>query len=252
MRCQHSVLFRLMIPPLVPFSVGMPQSSAPINRRCELLAGAKSGSDLTIQGDAAGVAVGGNIRFADRVAVARGVEQLRSTGRSVCTIHRVRSGRGEADPTVAALFKFLGRLHGGESAYVIWGGGGIAVAGWLHDDALVDLRRTAAPRWPLDAGSVGRLDALPTPVATKVEFLTVTSSSFVQFEQFHPRAGHITIETSSAVWLEACPGGWRGETPIDASSWGSTGLPESASRSASEDPQPFLTLGGATCISPSL
>lgn len=154
MRYQYSVLFWLTIPPLVLLSVGMSKSSAPINRRCELLAGAtKSGSDLTIEGDAAGVAVGGNVRFADRVAVARGVEQLRAAGRSVCTIHRVRSGRGEADPTVAALFKFLGRLHGGESASLIWGGGGITVAGWLHDDALVDLRRTADPRWPLDAGS---------------------------------------------------------------------------------------------------
>jgi hypothetical protein len=116
-------------------------------------------------------------------------------------------------------FAFLSRLHRGDSVRLIWGGGGITISGWLHDDSRERLGALADPLHPLDALSVGRLDSLPLPVAMKVEIVTVSPSKIVQFEQFHPRAGRITIEASSAVWLEACPGGWDGKTP-PAASWG--------------------------------
>jgi hypothetical protein len=162
--------------------------------------------------------VGGNIERADQKVVGRGVKRLRASGKKVCTVYRIRSGQRESDPTIAAQFEFVGRLHGGDAVRFMWGGGGITVAGWLHDDSREALLHVRTTR-PLDVRSVGRLDSFPLPVALKVEFVAVTKAEVVQFEQFHPRAGPITMETSSVEWLEACPGGWRGETPIDAS-WG--------------------------------
>ncbi len=195
-------------------------ASATISARCELLsAPSSSGGDLRIQGDQSNVAVAGNVRSADLTAVRQGVAQLQAARREVCATYRIRTDSGTIDPSVTAQFAFLLRLHGGDSVDVKWGGGGITVAGWLHDDSLDALQDSAQPGDALDLRSVGHIDSLPLPVALKVEFVRITSSEFVQFEQFHPRLGRITMETSSVVWLEACPGGWRGETPPDAS-WG--------------------------------
>jgi hypothetical protein len=195
-------------------------SSASMSRHCDLLSSvAVSGADLTIVGDVGGVAVGGNVERADMPEVQRRVELLREAGRDVCVVYRVRAGRANADPMVSTLFDFLGRLRGGDYVRVIWGGGGITVQGWLHDDSREHLRAVGRPAHPVNAPAIGRLDSLPLPVAMKVEFVTITPSKIVQFEQFHPRFGRITMETSSTVWLEACPGGWDGETPPDAS-WG--------------------------------
>ena len=194
-----------------------------------------------------GVAVGGNLARADLAEVQRRVKLLREAGRDACAVFQVRTGGVKADPTVAAVFDFLSRLHGGDSFRLIWGGGGITISGWLHDDSRERLGALADPLHPLDALSVGLLDSLPLPVAMKVEFVTVSPSKIVQFEQFHPRAGRITIEASSAGWLEACPGGWDGETPPDAS-WAHIGQPENVSRFGKGRQRSFLMHGEMTCI----
>ena len=198
-------------------------------------------------GDVGGVAVGGNLARADLAEVQRRVKLLREAGRDACAVFQVRTGGVKADPTVAAVFDFLSRLHGGDSFRLIWGGGGITISGWLHDDSRERLGALADPLHPLDALSVGLLDSLPLPVAMKVEFVTVSPSKIVQFEQFHPRAGRITIEASSAGWLEACPGGWDGETPPDAS-WAHIGQPENVSRFGKGRQRSFLMHGEMTCI----
>ena len=163
----------------------------------------------------------GNVRSADMGAVRRGVAQLRAVRRAVCTAYRVHTDSRTADPAVAVQFEFLTRLHDGDSIDLIWGGGGITATGWLHDDSLDALLRRALPVAPLDATDVGRIDSLPTRVGLTVERVALTPTQPLQLEQFHPRAGPITMETSSAIWLTACPGGWNGEPPTDkSSSWG--------------------------------
>ena len=53
-----------------------------------------------------------------------------------------------------------------------------------------------------------------------LQSLTLSRTRFLQFEQFHPKAGPIRIETDSKMPLEACPGGWGGKP---ASAEGSSG-----------------------------
>jgi hypothetical protein len=190
------------------------------NGKCERVAAAtRSGAELHVIADAEEVAIGGVVDPQHLATVRQWVRDLRASGRTVCALYRKGRAVGQRDTHVDDLFDVVMNMRIDESLRLLWGGGGVTAVGWLYEESFDDLRATSDSLGPLDSGGVGRLDSLPAPVLLTVGFVTVTASKVVQYEQFHPQVGPITLETSATVWLEACPGGWRGETPTDAS-WG--------------------------------
>lgn len=142
-RIAAAVAFTAALAPLVE---GRPSYSVHRGPRCSgPAATVDEKSDLVMMADGAGVAVYGTAQRIDDAVIRRALEQLRVSGKIACTAHRVRTGSGDADPTVPGMLEFLGKLRGGDTIRVVWGGGGITVSGWLHDDSRRGLLAAARP-----------------------------------------------------------------------------------------------------------
>ena len=148
------------------------------------------------------------------------IKQLETNGRVVCDLLKVREAKRALDPP-STVIDVLGKLDVDDQFIAIFGGGGLTVRGWVSTESLRRIRSLGNASFPIDSLGLGNLDMLPSPVRLGAEFLTLSRTRVVQFEQFHPQVGRIRLETDSPGLLEACPGGWRGKQPTDqSSSWG--------------------------------
>ena len=83
------------------------------------------------------------------------------------------------------------------------------------------IQGVASGSFPVDTRAVGLTEDLPALVRLRVEGVNLSTNRVLQIEQFHPKAGPITLSTTSNAPLRACPGGWRGATPTAI--WSSRG-----------------------------
>ncbi len=135
-------------------------------------------------------------------------------GRPVCL--SLRTQDRPADYVTASIPDVVGALSqvSGSAVFrAMWGGGGMTVVGWMKREDKVIIQRLGSGLFPVDAGVVGLFEDLPAKVRLRVEGVNISSSRVLQIEQYHPRAGLITLSTTSKIPLRACPGGWRGHTP---------------------------------------
>lgn len=139
------------------------------------------------------------------------------SGLTVCVSVRVSPGAstyvGESIPAVVGV---LSELRGTASFRAMWGGGGLSVVGWMQRSDLSGFHGISSGAFPVDALSVGVVEDLPAKVWLRLERVRISKSRVLQIEQFHPKAGLITLSTTSKDLLLACPGGWRGKTPSAA------------------------------------
>lgn len=87
------------------------------------------------------------------------------------------------------------------------------MVGWMMGNDMATMRRLGSGSFSVDTAGVGLIEDLPAKVRLRAERVDLSSGRVLQFEQFHPKAGLITLSTTSRVPLRACPGGWRGKTP---------------------------------------
>jgi hypothetical protein len=157
-------------------------------------------------------------------------------GRPLCLALRTSKGsRSYVGDSIPAVIAVLKELSGNSAFQSMWGGGGLTFVGWMgeKDLALVKSLRSVLP---LDVSSVGVNEELPGKVRLRLERVNISPTRFVQFEQFHPKAGLITLSTTSKVLLRACPGGWRGSTPVEV--WKSAKCVDFSSSSPAVLPDP--------------
>lgn len=139
-------------------------------------------------------------------------------GRPVCLLLRTENRKANyVTASIPDVVGAINRISGSAVFRAMWGGGGLTVVGWMRRNDKVIIQRLGSGLFPVDAGVVGLVEDLPANVRLRVEGVNISSSRVLQIEQFHPRAGLITLSTTSKIPLRACPGGWRGQTP--AATW---------------------------------
>lgn len=183
-------------------------------------------ADLQVEVDRRTIAFAGRATRADagtlRTALSRVLDERGEiNGLTVCLSVHTRPGQatyvGESIPAaVGVLTEFSGRV----TFRAMWGGGGLTVVGWMRSADRFRFKNLATGAFPVDVSAVGILEELPAKVRVRMERIRISTSLVAQIEQFHPKAGLITLSTTSKDLLVACPGGWRGKTP--AAAWKST------------------------------
>ena len=135
-------------------------------------------------------------------------------GRPVCLSLRTQDRPADyVTGSIPDVIEALSQVSGSAVFRAMWGGGGMTVVGWMKHDDKVIIERLRSGAFPVDAGGVGLFEDLPAKVRLRVEGVSISSSTVLQIEQYHPKAGSITLSTTSKIPLRACPGGWRGQTP---------------------------------------
>ena len=193
--------------------------------QCAPSAFTRSAGDLRVVLDRRRIAFSGTVARIDEVTLRRELAKVLDAsgslnGRPVCLLLRTDLRRaGYVTASIRAVVSALGKVSSSANFRAMWGGGGLTVVGWMTHDDKETIQSLASVRFPLDAQVIGLIEDLPSNVNLRVEGVNLTSNRVLQIEQFHPKAGLITLSTTSKVPLRACPGGWRGKTP--AATWAS-------------------------------
>ena len=200
--------------------VGLQSAPLAASENCASSRFAEYHGDLAVASDQGVVLLLGTVDQVTAKEVRSGIKELSTNSRVVCDLLKVRGAKRIVDPP-STVIGVLVTLDVTDQFIAIWGGGGLTVRGWVSERSLERIRSLGRATFPVDSLGVGNLGTLPSPVQLAAEFLTLSRTRFMQFEQFHPQTGPIRIETNSPVLLEACPGGWRGKRPTaESSSWG--------------------------------
>jgi hypothetical protein len=195
-----------------------PSSGALVLKSCPPSVSVAAEGDLRVEVDRRRFAFSGRVTSVDADTLARELRRVVNrrgelNGRTVClTLSRTPGEATYIDDSIPEVVRVLATISGNATFRAMWGGGGLTVVGWMHRVDL-DRMKTLAATFPVDVGVVGVVEDLPAKVRVRMERLRLSSSRFAQIEQFHPKAGVITLSTTSSVALQACPGGWRGDTP---------------------------------------
>jgi hypothetical protein len=180
------------------------------------------GGDLRMQVDRRSITFSGQGNRSDsetlRTELLRIVDKRGEIdGRTVCiSLGPSRRTANYVRDSIPAIIGVLRELSGNATFRAMWGGGGLTVVGWMHRNDLLRIKSLSSGVFPVDTAAVGIVEELPGKVRVHVERISISSSRVAQIEQFHPKAGVITLSTTSKVLLQACPGGWRGKTPSSA------------------------------------
>jgi hypothetical protein len=180
------------------------------------------GGDLRMQVDRHAITFAGQVTLSDSETLRTELIRLTDgrgelSGRKVCfslapSRRTAKYVRDSIQPTIGVLKE----LSGNATFRAMWGGGGLTVVGWMHRNDLLRIRSLSSGTFSVDTAAVGIVEELPGNVRVHLERISISSSRVAQIEQFHPKAGVITLLTTSKVLLQACPGGWRGKTPSSA------------------------------------
>ena len=169
----------------------------------------------------------GTVATADEVALRHELAKVLDPsgslrGRPVCLLLRTdRRKAGFVTATIPDVVRALDQISGDAVFRAMWGGGGLTVVGWMKRDDKETIQSVASGSFPVDTRAVGLTEDLPALVRLRVEGVNLSTNRVLQIEQFHPKAGLITLSTTSNAPLRACPGGWRGATPTAI--WSSRG-----------------------------
>lgn len=180
-------------------------------------------ADLRLEVDRRAISFAGRATRVDagtlRTMLSRVVDERGEiNGRTVCLSVHTRPGQatyvGESIPAVVGVL--TPEFSGNATFRAMWGGGGLTVVGWMPSADRSLFKNLASGAFPVDVSAVGIVEELPAKVRVRMERIRISTSQVAQIEQFHPKAGVITLSTTSKVLLVACPGGWRGKTPSTA------------------------------------
>jgi hypothetical protein len=220
-RAQLSVL--LFLAAALPFGLASASAARAADiKECSQSVFTARGGDLRMQVDRRSISFSGQGNRSDsdtlRTELLRIVDERGEIdGRTVCiSLGPSRRTANYVRDSIPAIIGVLKELSGNATFRAMWGGGGLTVVGWMHRNDLVRIKSLSSGVFPVDAGAVGVIEELPTKVRVHMERISISSSRVAQIEQFHPKAGVITLSTTSKVLLQACPGGWRGKTPPSA------------------------------------
>ncbi len=213
-RCSGIALLVLVI----LFAHATPSAEALTIRQCTPAVPSAANGDLRVEFDRRTIAFTGRTTRVDaeplRTALIGVVDERGELNRrTVCVTLRTVPGEATyVGESIPAAVEVLSEISGNSRFSAMWGGGGLTVVGWMHSADLSRLKNLASSSFPVDVRAVGVLEELPAKVWLRVERVTISTSIVAQIEQFHPKAGVITLSTNSTVRLVACPGGWRGKT----------------------------------------
>lgn len=197
-------------------------ANAPTFERCPPSAFITSEGALRVELGRRRIAFAGTVSSIDATTLRRELAEVLDANESlkgspVCLLLRTEDRKADYVTTsIPEVVGALKRISGSAVIRAMWGGGGLTVVGWMKRDDKVTIQKLASALFPVDAGLVGLFEDLPAKVRLRVEGVNISSSRVLQIEQFHPRAGLITLSTTSKIPLRACPGGWRGQTPAAA------------------------------------
>ena len=219
-RARLSVL--LFVVAAFPFGHPFTRAWAADFKECSQSDFTARGGDLRMQVDGRSITFAGQVTLTDSETLRTELIRLTDgrgelSGRKVCfSLGPSRRTANYARNSIPPIIGVLKELFGNATFRATWGGGGLTVVGWMHRNDLLRIKSLSSGMFPVDTAAVGIVEELPGKVRVHVERISISSSRVAQIEQFHPKAGVITLSTTSKVLLQACPGGWRGKTPSSA------------------------------------
>jgi hypothetical protein len=177
------------------------------------------GGDLRMQVDRRSITFSGQGNSSDsetlRTELLRIVDERGEIdGRTVCiSLGPSRRTANYVRASVPAILGVLKELSGNATFRAMWGGGGLTVVGWMHRNDLVRIKSLSSGVFPVDTAAVGIVEELPGKVRVHVERISISSSRVVQIEQFHPKAGVITLSTTSKFFAPSMSGRMAWQDP---------------------------------------